>query len=93
MPAPELREDLLLALAERADVIVDFTGLQPGTEVYLINLGPDEPFGGGVPGIDFTTSDPGTTGQVMKFRIVGRGTPDGTVAPADLELPALERLT
>ena len=35
--------------AERADVIVDFTGLPVGTELYLINEGPDEPFGGGVP--------------------------------------------
>ena len=31
-------------------MIVDFTGLAPGTELYLINEGPDEPFGGGEPG-------------------------------------------
>ena len=42
-----------MAPAERADVIVDFTSVPVGTEIFLINLGPDEPFGGGVPDDDF----------------------------------------
>ena len=58
---------LLIALAERADVIVDFRGLADATEVTLLNIGPDEPFGGGIPGVDFDPADPGTTGTVMKF--------------------------
>jgi FtsP/CotA-like multicopper oxidase with cupredoxin domain len=58
---------LLIALAERADVIVDFRDLADGAEVAMLNIGPDEPFGGGIPGIDFDAADPGTTGQVMKF--------------------------
>jgi spore coat protein A len=58
---------LLMALAERADVIVDFRGLADATEVTLLNIGPDEPFGGGIPGVDFEPADPGTTGTVMKF--------------------------
>jgi spore coat protein A len=58
---------LLMALAERADVIVDFRGLDDGAQVELLNIGPDEPFGGGIPGVDFTPADPGTSGQVMKF--------------------------
>jgi FtsP/CotA-like multicopper oxidase with cupredoxin domain len=40
---------LLMGLAERADVIVDFTNVPVGNYV-LGNAGPDEPFGGGVPG-------------------------------------------
>ncbi len=48
---------LLMGLAERADVIVDFTHVPSGKYV-LGNLGPDEPFGGGVPGVDFTPADP-----------------------------------
>ena len=36
--------------------------------LYLINEGPDEPFGGGVPGVGFPPPTPHTTGQVMKFR-------------------------
>jgi FtsP/CotA-like multicopper oxidase with cupredoxin domain len=58
---------LLMALAERADVIVDFRGLADGTEIYLTNIGPDEPFGGGIPGVDFDVADPQTTGQVLRF--------------------------
>jgi FtsP/CotA-like multicopper oxidase with cupredoxin domain len=58
---------LLMALAERADMIVDFRGLADGTEVYLTNIGPDEPFGGGIPGVDFDAADPDATGQVMRF--------------------------
>ena len=60
---------LLMGLAERADVIVDFTNVPVGNYV-LGNVGPDEPFGGGVPGDDFDVADPGTTGQVMQFRVV-----------------------
>jgi FtsP/CotA-like multicopper oxidase with cupredoxin domain len=56
-----------MALAERADVIVDFRGLADGTEIELLNIGPDEPFGGGIPVTDFFPSDPNTTGRVMKF--------------------------
>ncbi|MHC4968944.1 MAG: multicopper oxidase family protein [Planctomycetota bacterium] len=58
---------VLMALAERADVIVDFRGLADGTEILLTNLGPDDPFGGGTPGDDFDAADPATTGQVMRF--------------------------
>ena len=43
---------LLMGLAERADMIVDFTNVPLGNYV-LGNVGPDEPFGGGVPGVDF----------------------------------------
>ncbi len=57
--------------AERADVIVDFTNVPVGNHV-LGNIGPDEPFGGGTPGVDFAVADPVTTGQVMQFRRRGR---------------------
>jgi spore coat protein A, manganese oxidase len=47
-----------MGLAERADVIVDFTNVPVGNYV-LGNVGPDEPFGGGVPGRgDFDAADP-----------------------------------
>ena len=48
---------LLMGLAERADLIVDFTNVPVGNYV-LGNVGPDEPFGGGVPGVDFAAADP-----------------------------------
>ncbi|MEN8802425.1 MAG: multicopper oxidase domain-containing protein, partial [Thiogranum sp.] len=64
-PAPAPQQALLMGLAERADVIVDFRGLPDGTVVRLINTGPDEPFGGFDP--TSVPADPATTGQVMQF--------------------------
>jgi FtsP/CotA-like multicopper oxidase with cupredoxin domain len=78
---------LLMAPAERADVIVDFTAVPEG-EYVLANVGPDEPFGGGTPGIDFDPADPDTTGQVIAFRVVPAAMPDPTTPPEFLALPA-----
>jgi bilirubin oxidase len=92
LPAPVQLPQLLMALAERADVIVDFTNVPVGTTLYLINEGPDEPFGGGAPGSDFEAADPATTGQVMQFRVVKRSGPDKSTPPQKLVLPALTPL-
>ena len=82
---------LLMGLAERADLIVDFTNVPPGSHV-LGNLGPDEPFGGGLPGVDFEPSDSGSTGQVLEFRVVPSVAPDPTTPPQHLVLPAITPL-
>jgi FtsP/CotA-like multicopper oxidase with cupredoxin domain len=82
---------LLMGLAERADLIVDFTNVPVGSYV-LGNVGPDEPFGGGVPGFDFPVADPDSTGQVMQFRVVPAVAPDPTTPPAFLQLPAITPL-
>jgi FtsP/CotA-like multicopper oxidase with cupredoxin domain len=86
------RNRLLMGLAERADLIVDFTNVPVGNYV-LGNLGPDEPFGGGVSGEDFDPADSESTGQVMEFRVVPAVAPDPTTPPQFLVLPALTRLT
>jgi spore coat protein A len=92
LPEPVELPELLLGPAERADVIVDFTGVAPGTEIRLLNVGPDEPFGGGLPGLDFEPADPETTGQVMRFRVLP-GTPsDPSTPPNALVLPELAPL-
>jgi spore coat protein A len=112
LPAPVNLDELLIGLAERADVIVDFgaiassLGLETGDALYLVNQGPDEPFGGGTPffgcGAEpsdphappdcFPPSDPGTTGQVMKFAFVDLTSRDTSMNPARLRLPAFRPL-
>jgi spore coat protein A, manganese oxidase len=82
---------LLMGLAERADLIVDFTNVPTGNHV-LANVGPDEPFGGGVPGVDFEVADPGSTGQVLQFQVVPAVAADPTTPPQFLVLPAITPL-
>ncbi|HEX5894146.1 MAG TPA: multicopper oxidase [Solirubrobacterales bacterium] len=90
--APVQLPQLLISPAERADVIVDFGALPVGTALYLINEGPDEPFGGGAPGTDFPAADPNTTGQVMKFVVAPRTSRDRSKRPERLDLPTPKRL-
>jgi FtsP/CotA-like multicopper oxidase with cupredoxin domain len=80
--APEVA--LLMGLAERADVLVDFSSLPMGTvKVRMINTAPDAPFGG-FPDIP---ADPTTTGQVMEFMLVtDTATGEGFTAPESLVL-------
>ncbi len=92
LPRPVQLDQLLMGLAERADVIVDFTGMPVGTELYLINEGPDEPFGGGEPGEEFDAADPATTGQVMRFTVVPLASRDVSVPPEQLRLPTFTPL-
>ncbi|MFA5867610.1 MAG: multicopper oxidase [Actinomycetota bacterium] len=87
--APIQIDQLLVAPAERADVIVDFSKLKKGDEVIMLNTGPDEPFKGVATPLD--PADPKTTGQVMKFKVVGRKSSAKGIVPA--ALPAIERLT
>jgi len=61
--AASRQQALLMGLAERADVLVDFRGFANGTRFRMINTAPDEPFGG----FPNSPADPSTTGQVMEF--------------------------
>lgn len=83
----------LLVLAETRGLTVasapeppDFTHVAAGSYV-LGNIGPDEPFGGGEPDLDFDLADPATTGQVMQFRVVPTTAADPSTPPANLVLP------
>jgi spore coat protein A, manganese oxidase len=85
-PVAQSQQSLLIGLAERADVIVDFSNLPAGTvRVRMLNTAPDEPFGG----FPATPADPSTTGQVMEFVLVP-DTPagEGSTPPENLVLPA-----
>lgn len=92
LPKPVRQERVVVGNAERVDVVVDFTGIAEGTELYLINEGPDAEFGGGVPGTDFASANPDTTGQVMKFLVGPLVAPDNSLPPEQLELPAFTAL-
>ena len=90
LPAPAELDYLLMAPAERADVIVDFTTVPVGTEIYLVNDGPDAPFGG----ISLEDlSDWESTGQVMKFIVKAATSGDNTTPADQLVLPPLPMLS
>jgi spore coat protein A len=78
--APLTLDEITLAPAERADVIVDFAGLPAGTEVVLANSAP-APFPG-TPGI-------GVLPEVMKFVVSSTA---GHTAPVPATLRAPEVL-
>jgi len=81
--APVAVSPLTLAPGERADVIVDFTGLAVGTQIPLTNSA-KAPFPNGTP------ADPQTVGQVMLFRVVQLTAPDTSVIPPTLNtIPTL----
>jgi len=90
LPAPVQLDELLMGPAERADTIMDFSAIAvpAGSGLYLVNVAPDEPFGGGIVGDEFDAADPATTGQVMEFRPVPLKGVDASTPPAQLALPA-----
>ena len=82
---------VLMGLAERADLIVDFSAAA-GSSLRLLNLGPDEPFSGGEIGVDFDPAHADSTGQVMEFRVAAGSVADPTTPPQYLQLPAIGEL-
>lgn len=88
--APIVLDELLMAPAERADVIVDFSGFKPGQTITLLNLGPDAPFSG-LPVDPADLADPATTGQVMRFTVVPL-TDHGNPGVIPTSLPPIDTL-
>ncbi|MCI0596633.1 MAG: multicopper oxidase domain-containing protein [candidate division Zixibacteria bacterium] len=72
-----------MAPAERADVIIDFSGLPVGTKLELVNNA-KAPFPNG------TAANPHTVGKVMQFRVVPLSGPDNSSLPTTLNaIPTL----
>ncbi|SCF25861.1 multicopper oxidase family protein [Micromonospora chokoriensis] len=92
LPEPVPHERVALGPAQRVDAIVDFTDVPAGTELYLVNEGPDGMYGGGRPGVDFAPADPRTTGQVLRFVVTDATGGDPSVPPEQLRLPSHPRL-
>lgn len=78
LPAPVSVESVNIGVAERLDVIVDFTDVPVGTELYLSN--------------ESGFVDPSTTGQIMKFVVTPLQSTDISVPPDQLSLPSLTPL-
>src|SRR5665647_508641 len=63
LPKPVQLVSLLISPGERAEILVDFSQLPPGTKLIMTNDA-NAPFPGGDP------PDPGTTGQIMQFTVL-----------------------
>ncbi|NJD77133.1 MAG: copper oxidase [Candidatus Methanoperedens sp.] len=82
LPAPVPMTKLLIAPGERADIIVDFTGLQ--NQVFTLKNNAKAPYPGG---------RGGAINQIMQFRVnVPLAGPDTTTPAASLVLPPVPRL-
>lgn len=86
--SPVKLTSILLAPAERADVIVDFSG-HAGQSIILTNNAPDGPFTGVLDPSD--VADPNTTGQIMLFKVKNVSDPDTSSLP--LALASIAPLT
>jgi FtsP/CotA-like multicopper oxidase with cupredoxin domain len=83
LPAPVILQEILIAPGERADVLVNFSDLAPGTKVLMRNTAPT-PFPGG------DTPDPDTVAQVMQFTVVASRRVNPHPLPATLnQVPKL----
>ncbi|MFA9423599.1 MAG: multicopper oxidase family protein [Sedimentibacter sp.] len=83
LPYPVRLTELLIAPAERADVLVDFSTMEPDTSVIMINDA-KVPFPNGA------TPDPETVGQIMKFTILNTHPVPPIVLPEKLnDIPIL----
>jgi bilirubin oxidase len=72
---------VLMVTSERVELVVDFTGLSVGTELFMIN---DLVTGN----TSTPTNDVNNVGQIMKFRVVPLKSPDRSVPPDQLPMPA-----
>lgn len=79
LSAPVSLTSLLLAPGERADLVVDFSGV-PGSSVVLYNTAPDGPFSGSLDPSD--VADPDTTGLIMRFNVALESPTDMSSLPS-----------
>ena len=80
LPAPVIADTLKLSVAQRHDVIVDFSTFQPGSNIVLENL-LEQVRGEGPSGRRF---DKGAGDSVMQFRVVPLTGPDRSRIPKKL---------
>ena len=82
---------LLIGLAERADTIVDFTNVPVGS--YILGyVRARRAIRRRHRRHDFEVADPGTSGQILQFRVVPALDAEDTTPPQYLQLPAITPL-
>lgn len=64
LKSPVSMPELLITPGERADILVDFSGLAPGTKIIMKNTA-SAPYPMG------SSPDPNTVGQIMQFTVTG----------------------
>jgi FtsP/CotA-like multicopper oxidase with cupredoxin domain len=71
LPAPQVVDQVLMGITERADVLFDFSQFPPGTEIFMRHTLPieEEEDEEGEEG-EVSLPDPETVGQVMRFTVV-----------------------
>jgi FtsP/CotA-like multicopper oxidase with cupredoxin domain len=80
--APVLMNKITIAPGERADILIDFSAIAPGTTILLENKA-KAPFPNGA------QANPQTTGQIMQFTVKATGTAVTQGVSAILPLPAV----
>lgn len=84
LPSPVKLTELLISPGERADILIDFSRLEPGTKIKFTNDA-IAPFPGGDP------PDPKTVGQIMQFTVLDTPQVPPTPLPDKLnEIPILK---
>lgn len=86
LPMPVTLSELTLAPAERADILIDFSDLNPGTKIILTNTAP-------APFPDGDSVDPDTTGKVMQFTVTSPAGPLPVLPPLPETLNIIPTLT
>jgi spore coat protein A, manganese oxidase len=73
LPAPQVVPDVLLSTTERADILVDFSQFEPGTQIVMLNAG----------------ADPNTVGTIMRFTVSDTPLVSPPSLPSFPAMPAL----
>lgn len=83
LPFPVTLTQMLLGPSERADILIDFSMLEPGTTIIMTNDAPAPFPNGRIP-------DPNTVGQIMQFTVLDTPVVPPNKLPAELnKIPVL----
>jgi FtsP/CotA-like multicopper oxidase with cupredoxin domain len=86
LPEPLVRDSIRLGVAQRQDIIVDFSKFKPGQHLYLVNRMEMRDDGAGPTGRDLDEGN-----QIMRFDVVQRQGRDHSKIPdAMRELPEID---